>query len=131
VVKQVRKLDLEIRAPILNQGDGLFWNAWTIHGSLDSHDAHSSRSSITCHAIPRSWCFLQLQMRVLDIESDDVNGTAVHRPKHLAGAKNRAVHFVESHFPATFYYAKRQAIRYCLRRKAVSPLRDASLTGTA
>jgi phytanoyl-CoA hydroxylase len=119
VVAKIREQGLEIRAPILNKGDVLFWNAWTIHGSLDSQDAVSSRSSITCHAIPRSRKFLQLQMRVLDVPTEEVNGTAIFRPKNLAIARNRMIMFLESHFPAFFYFAKRKAIGFFLRRKAM------------
>lgn len=119
VVAKIRELSLEIRAPILHKGDVLFWNAWTIHGSLDSQDAASSRSSITCHAIPLSRRFLQLQMRVLDVPTEDVNGTAIFRPKDLAVARNRAVMFVESRFPGLFYFAKKKAIGFFLRRKSL------------
>ena len=35
VVDRIRSLNLEIRAPVLEKGDVLFWNALTIHGSLD------------------------------------------------------------------------------------------------
>ena len=118
VVKKIRDLNLEIRAPILSKGDVLFWNAWTIHGSLDSQDANSSRSSITCHAIPQSRKFLQLQMRVLDIRTENINGTQVYRPKNLAKLKNKMVFFVESHFPASFYFLKKRAIQHILKRKS-------------
>lgn len=117
VVDRIRLENLEIRAPILFQGDVLFWNSWTIHGSLDSQDARHSRSSITCHAIPQSRRFLQLQTRVLDLKTDDVNGTRIYRPKDLASARNRLVLGVESHFPKPFYWLKKQAILLALRNK--------------
>jgi phytanoyl-CoA hydroxylase len=118
VVNRIRKEGLEIRAPILNKGDALFWNAWTIHGSLDSQDPAHSRSSITCHAIPRSRKFLQLQTRVLDVSTERVNGAEIYRPKDLRSVKNRAVLFVESRFPAAFYWLKKQAILYFIRSKS-------------
>lgn len=111
VVGKVRELGLEIRAPRLEKGDVLFWNAWTIHGSLDSQHTNRSRSSITCHAIPASDRFLQLQLRVLDVDTDVVNGVAVYRPKDLASGRNRAVLWIESNFPKQFYWLKRAAIR--------------------
>ncbi len=74
VVAKICEKGLEIRAPLLNKGDVLFWNAWTIHGSLDSQDLEHSRSSITCHAIPDSHRFLQLQTRILPLDLDVVNG---------------------------------------------------------
>ncbi len=116
IVRKVRELELEIRAPRLEIGDVLFWNAWTIHGSLDSQHPNKSRSSVTCHAIPASQRFLQLQLRTLDVKTDDINGVKVYRPKDLALVKNRAVLWVESHFPKQFYWMKRTAIRRLARQ---------------
>lgn len=117
VVQKIRDAQLAIRAPVLRQGDVLFWNAWTIHGSLDSQDAAHSRSSITCHAIPNGKRFLQLQTRTFDLATEKVNETFVFRPKDLERPKNKLVFFVESHFPVAFYWLKRRAIIYMLRRK--------------
>ena len=99
VVAEIKRQALGIRAPALRKGDVLVWNSLTIHGSLDSQDVECARSSITCHAIPRSKDFLQLQSRVLKLKVDDIAGTAIFRPKDLASAKNRAVLFVEFAFP--------------------------------
>jgi phytanoyl-CoA hydroxylase len=118
VVQRIRDERLEIRAPILKKGDVLIWNAWTIHGSLDSQDARQSRSSITCHAIPNKKRFLQLQTRVLDLATENINGTPVYRPKDLASLGNQIIFFAESHFPKSFYWLKKQAILYLMRRKA-------------
>jgi len=111
VVKKIRDNDLEIRAPCLGKGDVLFWNAWTIHGSLDSQDTQYSRSSITCHAIPSSDKFLQLQSRILDIATDEVNGVEIYRPKDLAKIESRIVFWIESNFPEAFYILKKMAVR--------------------
>lgn len=118
VVAKIKELNLEIRAPILNKGDVLFWNAWTIHGSLDSQDENYSRSSITCHAIPESKRLLQLQTRLLNLPSDLVGDMAICRPKDLALMKNRAILFLETRFPKIFYALKKQAILYYLKKKA-------------
>lgn len=118
VVQIVRDRNLTIRAPRLEAGDVLFWNAWTIHGSLDSQDARSSRSSITCHAIPKKKKFLQLQTRLFDLKTDDVNNVHIYRPKDLQRGKNRAILFIESHFPSLFYWLKRQAIQFYVGKKA-------------
>lgn len=117
VVAKVRDERLEIRAPILRKGDVLFWNAWTIHGSLDSQDPQHARSSITCHAIPASRRFLQLQTRVLDLGTEQINGAEIYRPKDLRSARNRAVLLVESRFPTAFYWLKKQAILHFIRSK--------------
>jgi phytanoyl-CoA hydroxylase len=118
VVDKVKRLNLEIRAPALDKGDVLFWNAWTIHGSLDSQDPQHSRSSITCHAIPSSRLFLQLQSRLLDVSTDEVNGTRVYRPKDLSTLRNRLIFQVETRFPSLFYWAKRTAIKQLFQKKS-------------
>jgi phytanoyl-CoA hydroxylase len=117
VVEKVKRLNLEIRAPALDKGDVLFWNALTIHGSLDSQDPQHSRSSITCHAIPSSQLFMQLQSRLLDVSTDEVNGTRVYRPKDLDAIKNKLIFQVETRFPGLFYWAKRQAVKQLFRQK--------------
>jgi phytanoyl-CoA hydroxylase len=117
VVKRIKDDKLEIRAPVLNQGDVLFWNAWTIHGSLDSQDSRHSRSSITCHAIPRKKRFLQLQTRILDVPTEKVNEAYLYKPKDLNVLKNNIVFFIESHFPGPFYWLKKKAVVSVMRRK--------------
>lgn len=117
VVDAIRAKKLEIRAPMLRQGDVLIWNSWTIHGSLDSQDTEHSRSSITCHAIPEKKRFLQLQTRLHDLKTDRINDVNVYRPKDLRSLKNRAIFFIESNFPMLFYWLKRRAITFYVRRK--------------
>ena len=68
--------------------------------------------------IPEKKKFLQLQTRLFDLKTDKVNDVAIFRPKDLTVAKNRAILFVESHFPSAFYWLKRRAIVYFMRRKA-------------
>ena len=111
VVHKVRELGLEIRAPALKAGDVLFWNSWTIHGSLDSQSETHSRASITCHAIPVSHRFMQLQARIVPTPTELVNDVAVYRPKDLRVARNRAILAFESRLPSIFYFAKRLAVK--------------------
>jgi phytanoyl-CoA hydroxylase len=118
VVKKIQDENMMIHAPILNQGDVLFWNSWTIHGSLDSQDTNRSRSSITCHAIPNKKKFLQLQTRSMELVTDSINNVNIYRPKDLANARNRLVFFVESHFPKAFYWLKSRAIVYLMKKKS-------------
>jgi phytanoyl-CoA hydroxylase len=118
VVQKIEELGLPIRAPFLQKGDVLLWNAWTIHGSLNSQDAQHARSSITCHAIPESHRFLQLQSRVMTLNPPRVNGVRVHRPKDLALARNRLVFYVETHYPDVFYRLKKAGIRMQVRLRA-------------
>jgi phytanoyl-CoA hydroxylase len=125
VVDEMKRRELEIRAPALRKGDVLFFNALTIHGSLKSQDQRHARSSITAHAIPSSKNLLQFQSRVLKLKADRLNGTALFRPKDLASLKNRAVLFIESRFPAQFYWLKKKAIVHVMKRKS----RDGSSGG--
>jgi len=118
VVRKVQALGLEIRAPFLAKGDVLFWNAWTIHGSLDSHDPLHARSSITCHAIPQSHRFLQHQVHLKRLDISVINGVSVHCPKDLARLRNRVVFYFETHFPEMFYAAKRTGVRWRFRLRA-------------
>lgn len=115
VVGLMRENKMEIRAPLLEAGDVLFWHAWTIHGSLNSQDSERSRSSITAHAIPSSHRFLQLQTRILDVPVDEINGTRLWRPKDQAKLINRCIMFAESFFPGPFYALKRAAIRFIVK----------------
>jgi phytanoyl-CoA hydroxylase len=118
VVAEIRQAGLEIRAPLLDKGDVLFWNAWTIHGSLDTQDAACSRSSLNCHAIPYAKSLLQMQSRKRKMRGEQVNGTTICRPKDLARLRNRLVFGVETHFPQAFYWLKRRAILHVLKHKS-------------
>jgi phytanoyl-CoA hydroxylase len=111
VVQEIRRRALMIRAPKLNQGNVLLWNAWTIHGSIASNDELHSRSSITCHVIPNSDRFLQLHSRSWMPPVNHINEAWVWRPKDQAVFKNRVILWLESKFPSAFYALKRAAIR--------------------
>ena len=118
VVAKMKQLGLSIRAPCLRKGDVLFWNSWTIHGSLDSQDPLHTRSSITCHAIPDSHRFLQLQSRIKPLRIKVVNDVRVHCPKDLSRPADRTVFFIETHFPNAFYRAKKVGLRSLFRLRA-------------
>ncbi len=120
VVDVIKSKGMEIRAPKLNQGDVLFWNAWTIHGSLKSDDPVRSRSSITCHVIPKRDRFLQLQTRKLDLTTDNVNGAYLYRPKDQRKLQNRAILAVEGAFPKQFYWLKGKVIKHLVAAKSSS-----------
>jgi phytanoyl-CoA hydroxylase len=115
VVQKIKEEGLSIRAPILNKGDVLFWNSWTIHGSLNSTDSKNSRSSITCHAIPNNKMFLQLQTRKFSLVTEKVNETHIFRPKDLALLKNKLIFKIEITFPKLFYFLKNKAIIFVLK----------------
>jgi len=117
VVNRIKELNLEIRAPALAKGDVLFWNSFTIHGSLNTQDPRFSRSSITCHAIPSSRLFLHHQILLWDVVTDTVNGTKIFRPKDLRELKYRLIFQFESRFPSLFYWAKRTAVKQLFKWK--------------
>lgn len=117
VVDKIKQLKLEIRAPALEKGDVLFWNSFTIHGSLNTQDARFSRSSITCHAIPASRMFLHHQILLWDVATDTVNDTKIFRPKDLSALKNRLIFQVETRLPSLFYWAKGHAVKQIFKWK--------------
>jgi len=118
VVDIIESSNLECRAPALNKGDIVFWNAWTIHGSLPTTMPDLSRRSLTAHFIPASQRFLQFQVNVKEPHFDTVEGALISRPKDQAKFLNRVVLFVESRFPGLFHAAKRAAIRLMMARHA-------------
>ena len=119
VVERIKEKKLSIRAPKLDKGDVLFWNAWTIHGSLKSDDKYNSRSSITCHAIADSDDLLQRHSRKIKTTCDNVNGVSIYRPKDQARFLNKGLILIESKFPTTFYYLKYKIIKFILKNKSV------------
>jgi phytanoyl-CoA hydroxylase len=118
VVERIKENKLSIRAPKLDKGDVLFWNAWTIHGSLKSDDKYNSRSSITCHAIANNDYLLQRHSRKIKTNCDTVNGVSIYRPKDQAKLLNKGMIFIESNFPTTFYYLKYKIVKLLLTKKS-------------
>ena len=108
---------MPVKAPYMAAGDGLFWNSWTIHGSLDSQSKTFSRSSITMHAIPETHKFLQFHSRTIDVPTDDLGSSLIYRPKDQSKLKNKLIFFMESNFSSIFYWLKNQAIKFMIRKK--------------
>ena len=114
MVDMMRDLKLTVTAPALREGDMLFWNSKTIHGSLDSPSAHSSRQSLTAHYIPESSNFMQLQSRVLPLKLVDFGGVNVAQVKSQDVALNRWILWVEGHFPQIVYPVKKLLVKAVL-----------------
>jgi phytanoyl-CoA hydroxylase len=106
---------LECRAPALAQGDVLFWNANTIHGSLSTTQPGRSRRSLTAHYLPGRDRLKQFKSRLRHHAFDDVAGMKVARPKDQARWLNRAILFIETRFPDSFTFVKRAMTRYVTR----------------
>ena len=102
---------MPVKAPYMAAGDVLFWNSWTIHGSIDSQSKTFSRSSITMHAIPETHKFLQFHSRTIDVPTDDLGNSLIYRPKDQSKLKNKLILKIESYFPNIFYWFKNRAIK--------------------
>tara|TARA_B100001093_G_C26702672_1_gene959798 strand:- start:123 stop:1124 length:1002 start_codon:yes stop_codon:yes gene_type:complete len=118
VVSIIKSKNMKIRAPYMDTGDVLFWNSWTIHGSIDSQNTNFSRSSITMHAIPESHKFLQFHSRKMELPTDDLVNSVIYRPKDQSKFKNRIVLNIESKFPGTFYWIKNKAIKFLIKKNS-------------
>ena len=112
----LKKLDLKPVAPALDEGDVLLWNAKTIHGSLGSPGATSSRQSLTAHYIPRRSRFMQLQSRIKPLDFIEVDGVQVATIKSQDVAVNRAILWAEARLPFVFNPLKAFAVRQLARR---------------
>jgi phytanoyl-CoA hydroxylase len=111
VKKIIADNQLEFRAPFLQKGDVLFWNAKTIHGSLRTTRPQFSRSSLTSHFIPASHRFLQFQSKIKALNIREFEGMAFHCPKDMDRFSSRVVMGVETTFPKTFQMTKKLAIK--------------------
>ena len=111
VVSIIKSKNMPVKAPYMAAGDVLFWNSWTIHGSLDSQSKTFSRSSITMHAIPETHKFLQFHSRTIDVPTDDLGSSLIYRPKDQSKLKNKLILKIESYFPNIFYWFKNRAIK--------------------
>lgn len=116
VVDIIREHNLECRAPALRQGDALFWNALTIHGSLETRQPEFSRSSLTAHFIPKSHDFLQFQSRIKKLRMRKFKGWEVNHPKSLDTIRARFILFLETSFPKSFQLVKWSAVKLFVTR---------------
>ena len=112
IVNLVKDNNFELKAPKLDKGDVLIWNALTIHGSLDSQSNCNSRSSITFHAIKSSSKFRVFRNILRKLDYDKNHPFFIFRPKDLSKKRNKIVFFLEKNFPKTFYKFKKAAIEF-------------------
>jgi len=110
VVDIVKKNNFQIKAPKLDKGDILLWNALTIHGSLDSQSKFNSRSSITFHVIKSSSKFKVLRNISRKLNFDTRFAFNIFRPKDLNKKRNKTIFFFEKNFPKLFYRIKNLGI---------------------
>jgi phytanoyl-CoA hydroxylase len=107
VKRAIEDQGFECRAPALSKGDVLFFNAKTIHGSLESPEPQYSRRSFTAHYIPESHRMLQHQSTIKPLQLKCINGMNVNHPKDLSYFSNRTILVIETTFPKSFQLAKR------------------------
>jgi phytanoyl-CoA hydroxylase len=112
VIDLINRLELGCSAPALEQGDALFWNAKTIHGSLETRQSEYSRASLTAHYIPESARFLQFQSRIKPLQLREYNGMQVNHPKSLDSVSKRMILNIETSFPRSFRFAKKVAVKF-------------------
>ena len=110
IVNIIKDNNFEIKAPKLDKGDVLIWNALTIHGALDSQSKSNSRSSITFHAIKSSSKFQVLRNIFRKLNYDKEYPFFIYRPKDLSKKRNKFIFFMEKNFPKAFYKLKNAAI---------------------
>jgi phytanoyl-CoA hydroxylase len=110
-VSVIDRNNLKLHAPALRQGDVLFWNSKTIHGSLPTTQSEYSRSSFTGHYIPESHRFLQFQSRIKKFRNQIVNKMRVNHPKDQDQLGNRLMFGLETKFPRAFQALKSVAIK--------------------
>ncbi len=110
VVEIIKANNFKVKAPKLNKGDILLWNALTIHGSLDSQSQSNSRSSITFHAIKSSSRFQVLRNIFRKLKFDKTFNFNIYRPKNLNLKRFKFIFFLESNVPKIFYSVKNLAI---------------------
>lgn len=110
IVEIIKNNNFEVKAPKLDKGDILIWNALTIHGALDSQSKSNSRSSITFHAIKSSSRFQVLRNILRKLNYDKNYPFFVFRPKDLSKKRNKIIFFIEKNYPKIFYKLKNSVI---------------------
>ncbi|MEY2884045.1 MAG: hypothetical protein RL490_1769 [Pseudomonadota bacterium] len=115
IIDLIAKYKLECRAPALENGDVLLWNARTIHGSLMTNQPEHSRSSLTAHFIPVQDRFLQFQSRIKKTALDDYKGLVVQQPKNQDVARNRLILSLETRFPGAYRFLRDRAVKWVTR----------------
>ncbi len=115
IIDVIAKYGLECRAPALENGDVLLWNARTIHGSLMTNQPDHSRSSLTAHFIPAVDRFLQFQSRIKRTAMITHNGLPVQTPKNQDRLRHRAMLALETTFPKSYKFARDRAIKLLTR----------------
>ncbi len=111
ILEIIKTTQLSCYAPSLQQGDVLFWNSRTIHGSLKTDDLSLSRCSLTAHYIPQSSQLLQYHKRIISLKLETVNQILVHHPKNLDQWHYQMMFQLEIRFPQLFQKLKKRLIQ--------------------
>jgi len=124
VREHARKRGFECRIPYLGQGDVLFWNSLTIHGSLGAQPGSAaSRRSLTCHFLRDEDEMLQFHSRIRRqhyVVHNETRVGVLHRQDLL---RTRMMREFAYRFPNAWARTRVTAIRALalLRRRSESP----------
>jgi phytanoyl-CoA hydroxylase len=106
----IRRNNVKIMSPALKQGDVLFWNGKTIHGSHAPTNCRT-RKSLTAHFIPAHHRYLKFQSIPVRLKPSIINGHACHLPKDQDLWIHRAALKIETTFPKTYKSLKKIALK--------------------
>jgi len=118
----------QLHAPALKQGDVLFWNSLTVHGSFAGGGRGASRTSLTAHYLADEDEMLQFHTRIRRQKMVTYNGMRVGLLHDQSRLRNRLVRDAAFRFPRAYALARRAALTALLRLprgKASAVVRDA------
>lgn len=114
----VRCAGLPVVAPYLANGDVLFWNSLTVHGSLTGGRPERSRTSLTAHYLPEQDQMMQFHTRIRTQKTRVWNGVTVGLLHDQDRWRNRLQREAAYRFPGAYMTARRLALQGLLRRRA-------------
>lgn len=109
--------DKEMRVPVMQQGDALFWSSLTIHGSLPTKDPRHSRCSITAHYLRQDDDEIQFHRRIKVLKLARHHGMIVNRLHDQDEIHNRIIRTAFFYAPGTMAWMRETAIKMLSYRK--------------
>tara|TARA_A100001015_G_scaffold288496_1_gene359405 strand:- start:671 stop:1672 length:1002 start_codon:yes stop_codon:yes gene_type:complete len=117
LISLCKKNNLTFKAPLLKQGDILFWNSKTLHGSLNSQSKNFSRSSITLHAIADGDDYFHWHKHIIKTPADDLGNAFIYRRKNQKKLINKIILYFESNYSNFFYSFKKIIAKIIYKQK--------------
>jgi phytanoyl-CoA hydroxylase len=109
---------MKCHAPALKKGDVLFWNANTIHGSLQTSQPQYSRMSLTAHFIPASHDYILFQKVKVNLNLKSINHYPIHCPKDQGKLENRLQMLGLQYFPELTNQLRKCIIRFRMSKES-------------